>query len=125
MLKSVTSLTNFILSGQILEEFCPILFGANLTALLKKDGGIHPIAVGCVFRRLASKMACFLVKDNIRQVLYPKQLGFGIEGGCEAASHAIRSFYKTDQISDILVKIDIKNAFSSLDRGIILKQRSA
>jgi len=56
LLKSVTELVNAMLSGAIPLEMCPILFGANPSALKKKDGGIRPIAIGNVFRRLASKL---------------------------------------------------------------------
>ena len=55
--RSLTSLVNTFLNGQI-SDFARILFFlANRTALRKKDGGIRPIAVGNILRRLASKVA--------------------------------------------------------------------
>lgn len=32
------------------------LFGETLVAIQKKDGGIHPIAIGSVYRRLVCKL---------------------------------------------------------------------
>lgn len=37
-------------------EVCPLIYGANLVALSKKDGGIRPIAGGNTIRRLTSKI---------------------------------------------------------------------
>ena len=42
------------------SEVAKILFGASLTALLKGEDDVRPIAVGIVWRRLAGKIAnCF------------------------------------------------------------------
>ena len=57
-LLSLTCLMNHLLSGK--AHFClsPWLCGASLTALLKKGGGVHPIAVGEVIKCLASQLCC-------------------------------------------------------------------
>ncbi|XP_063530411.1 uncharacterized protein LOC134750921 [Cydia strobilella] len=57
LISSLTKLVNFMFSGKINTEILPILYGANLIALTKKDGGVRPIAVGSTLRRLASKIA--------------------------------------------------------------------
>jgi len=46
LVNSLTELANAMLRGAIPPTLCPILFGANLCALRKKDGGIRPIAIG-------------------------------------------------------------------------------
>ncbi|XP_047997279.1 uncharacterized protein LOC125234903 [Leguminivora glycinivorella] len=51
----------------------------------------------------------------------PVQLGCGTKGGCEAAVHALRTFLKNSQCQ-VLLKIDIKNAFNS--EGAELSARS-
>ena len=57
LILSLTSLVNTFLNGQI-SDFARILFfSTNLTVLRKKDGGIRPMAVGNILRRLASKVA--------------------------------------------------------------------
>ena len=46
-------------------------FGANLTALQKKDGGVRPVAVGCTLRRLVVKVAGCKVMDAVGEILDP------------------------------------------------------
>ena len=65
-------------------------FAASLTTPRKKDGGIRPIAVGNVFRRLASKVAAKRAIPELRRKLPPVQ--HGVSGGCEVAAHAVRAF---------------------------------
>ena len=53
---SITNLVNLTLSGSVPEYVRDSFFGAKLCALSKKDGGLRPIAIGSVYRRLASRM---------------------------------------------------------------------
>ena len=53
LLGCLAKLLTVKLQGGVTADICPILYGAALTALRKKDGGIRPIAVGIVLRRLA------------------------------------------------------------------------
>ena len=69
-------------------EVRPFFFGASLVALRKKCGGVRPIAVGCSLRRLVAKVACKQVAVEMAELLAPRQLGFGVCGGSEAAVHA-------------------------------------
>lgn len=121
LLRELTSLLNLMLAGRVPSDITPILYGANLVALKKKDGGIRPIAVGCTLRRLASKLCCREYRERLTQRFKPRQLGFGVNGGCEAAVHAARSFL-LHQNFDVFVKIDVKNAFNSVDRGALLSE---
>ncbi|KAF2884083.1 hypothetical protein ILUMI_22089 [Ignelater luminosus] len=59
---------------------------SSLRALNKNDGGLCPIAVGNVFRRLTAKLACYKVRNYVR--LY--QIDFATQRGCEAAIHTVR-----------------------------------
>jgi len=89
MIASLTAFANLCMEGRVLSVIRPILYGASLCALNKKDGGITPFAVGSTLRRLVARVAsCQLVKE----LLAPAQLGFGIQVGDEAAAHAARSF---------------------------------
>ena len=57
LLDKIARLLNEILyQGRVPEEVCKVLYGANLTALSKPDGGTRPIVVGMVWRRLAGKI---------------------------------------------------------------------
>ncbi|XP_028176433.1 uncharacterized protein LOC114364466 [Ostrinia furnacalis] len=54
LLSNITKLCNLLLSGKVVDNFSPFLYGARLCAFRKKDGGIRPIAIGSTFRRLAA-----------------------------------------------------------------------
>ena len=55
----------------------PHLAGATLHALPKKQGGVRPIAVGEVLRRLVGKLLCQAVREESRAYLWPLQVGVG------------------------------------------------
>ena len=81
-----------------------------MIALKKKDGGIRPIAVGCTLHRLVAKIAANKVTNNMSSLLGPRQLGFGIKGGAEAAVHAARQYLHSHAAS----KARLSNAFNSI-----------
>ena len=56
LLSALTSLTNLVLQGGVPDFARDAFYGASLIALAKKGSGIRPIAVGSVYRRLASKI---------------------------------------------------------------------
>jgi len=51
-LETLTDFINHLSSGLVPSEVQPFLAGAYLIGLSKKDGGIRPIAIGDVYRRL-------------------------------------------------------------------------
>ena len=90
---AVTDLTNLLLEGKTPPSVSGSLFGANLLAIRKNNGGIRPIAIGYVWRRLTAKVACSHVREVSITLLAPsRQLGFGISGGIEAAVRAARCY---------------------------------
>jgi hypothetical protein len=122
-LRALTKLCNFLLSGQLPSEICHLLYGASLCALNKKDGGLRPIAIGNCLRRLTSKLACFQSRNIVNSYLSPHQLGVATKLGCEAAIHTTRTFVNNDQNrGKVLLKLDFKNAFNSVERDCILKE---
>jgi hypothetical protein len=123
LLDGITQLINLMLSGKVCSAVLEILYGANLCALKKKDGGIRPIAVGFTLRRICSKICCKHIFPSLTKKFQPSQLGFGSKGGCEAAVHAARAFVNDDSC-EVLLKVDVKNAFNSVDRGALLTQVS-
>lgn len=121
LMKAITGLTNYMLSGKVQTRFVEIMYGAALCALEKKLGGIRLIAVGNAFRRITSKLASASVRAEMASKFAPRQVGFGIQGGCEAAAHATRTFIKRNTHRKVVVvKIDFRNAFNELDRDVFL-----
>jgi hypothetical protein len=106
----------------VLEGNTPLhlFFGARLIALNKRGSGVRPIAVGCTLRRLVPKVACHLISEIMSQYLSPRQLGFGVKGGIEAAVHAGRYFVNHLTSDEAMVKLDFHNAFNSLRSDCML-----
>ncbi len=48
------------------------------------------------------------------ELLAPRQLGLGIQGGMEAAVHAARLFISNFPTDHALIKLDFSNAFNSI-----------
>ena len=71
LLKALANLCSKLLRGKTPQHARDLHFAPNLTALRKKDGGIRSIAVGNVFRRLASKIAAKRVIPELRWQLTP------------------------------------------------------
>ena len=53
LLVALAKVGNIMVAGNVPEPIINVLYGASLCALNKKDGGLRPIAVGSVLRRLA------------------------------------------------------------------------
>lgn len=111
-----------MLAGKVNVNFLPVIYGASLIALSKKDGGIRPIAIGCTYRRLVSKLACKDIADELSNILRPKQLCFSVKGGWEAAVHAARIFVECSYGAELIIKIDVRNAFNSVLRKMMLQK---
>lgn len=122
LLKATTRISNLMLSGEVNEKILSIVYGANLCALDKDDGGVRPIAVGCTLRRLTSKLACRSEFGRMGNHLRPKQIGVATKGGCEATVHSVRSYVSRNLgAPKVVVKVDLRNAFNSIERYELLK----
>ena len=86
----------------------------------KKGGGIRPIAIGYVWRRLAAKCANSFAVAKLASYFSPFQLGVCAPGGCEAAVHAVRRFTDSLLSDQAVIKLDFANAFNSLHRDAML-----
>ena len=72
---------NIVAQGKVPAAVAPYFFGANLFALVKKNGGFRPVAVGNVLRRLVSKCIAYAVAGRASEFLRPLQFGVGVRGG--------------------------------------------
>ncbi|GKF75856.1 hypothetical protein Tco_0225300, partial [Tanacetum coccineum] len=79
---------------------------APLMPLVKPGGGIRPIAVGTIWRRLVSKF------------------GVGVSGGGEAILHAVNRLIKErgDNVGFSMLLVDFKNAFNLVNREVMLEE---
>ena len=115
LLRTLTAFANLLLDGDMPLDICSVVFGASLTALNKKGGGVRPIAVGCTLRRLIAKTASTAVMKRLGSLLAPLQLGYGTPLGAEAAAHSA-GLYLADLPPDNVFKLNFKNAFNSVRR---------
>ena len=128
LIRSLTRLTNLLLQGAAPECAREALFGASLCAMRKGDGGLRPIAIGSIYRRLACRIAARHVATTVGEELRPVQLGVGTPQGCEAAVHATREYLAVAAAAGsphLLVKVDVRNAFNTVRRDAFLSQVKA
>ncbi len=109
--------------GDVPQEVRPFLCGASLVALPKEDGGLRPIAVGECLRRLVGKCLAHSASAQARERLEPLQVGVGTPGGAEAVIHVVRNWCSRHHADPnrVLLKVDVENAFNSVDRQAILE----
>lgn len=102
------------------------LFGARLIALVKKNGGLRPIACGDVLRRIAGKAIVRACITKIAPMLH-RQLGVGISCGADIMVALGLAFARLarDKGADpqlAMLSMDLKNAFNMISRTIMLAQ---
>ena len=120
-LTAITGFVNMLLDGVCHPDVIPVLFGGNLTVLMKKCGGIRPIAVGYTWRHIAAKCVNAFAISSLGDYFAPTQLGVGISGGCEAAVHAARRFIENMPSDYVVAKLYFSNAFNNLHRDVMLQ----
>ena len=120
-LQGLTQLTNTMARGGVPEEVAPYLAGARLHAAKKKRGGLRPIAVGNMLRRLVGKCCATKLQEKAAGLFKPHQLGVGVRSGCEAIIHSVRQLLEADP-SLWCLQADFINAFNLVDRREVLSE---
>ena len=123
VLIALTGFVNLLAAGHVPSSVLPYLCGATLLACRKKNGGLRPIAVGEVLRRLTSKSLSTVARQTVINSLYPLQLGVCVRGGCEAIIHSasqLMSSTPPDQRWFLL--LDFHNAFNSINRESMFEE---
>ena len=121
---ALTKFINFVLQGDTLLEARSFFFGACLIDLNKLDGGVRPIAIGNVLRRLVAKCAGSSVKSNMGALLSPLQLGYGTPRGAEIVVHSACHYLSNLTNDHLMFKLDFMNAFNSIRRDRMLERVS-
>ena len=93
-------------------------------ALEKKSGGLRPIAVGEILRRLVGKFLCAQSKQSINNYFWPRQVGVGAPLGADCAIHTVRQWCQRHGHDDtkMILKLDFENAFNTVDRSEALSR---
>nr|GEV52001.1 hypothetical protein [Tanacetum cinerariifolium] len=115
---------NLFLGGKcpmMLDEY---IASAPLTPLVKPSSGIHPIAVGTVWRRLISKVSAIMIGHSLDGYLDGLQFGVGVPRGGEAILHAVNRFVEDrgDDVGLSMLLVDFQNAFNLVDSTTMLEE---
>ena len=86
---------------------------------LDKQPGVRPIGISETIRRIVSKAILRVTKADIQSAVGSLQLCAGQDAGCEAAVHAMRKIFKSENTEGVLL-VDVGNAFNSLNRTATL-----
>ncbi|GKE45000.1 putative reverse transcriptase domain-containing protein, partial [Tanacetum coccineum] len=127
LLGSITGVVNLFLSGKCPSQLGEFIASAHLTPLVKLGGGLCPIAIGTMWRRLVSKVASSSVGDSISTYLQDFQFRVGVLGGCEAVLHSMNRLIepKGNEVRLSMLLVDFKNAFNLVDRSVLLHETKA
>ena len=119
-LQALTSLASAFAWHRLPQEVSLLIAGAKLVLLPKKDGGLRPIAVGELVRRIAGKVLVARYQPSVANKLQPIQAGVACPGGMERIIHSIQLWAEGGPSSEALLQVDLKNAFGCLDRVSML-----
>jgi hypothetical protein len=119
--ETLVDFSNLVLGGGVPLSVRPAFFGATLIPLAKKGGGLRPIAIGLLLRRVVSKAAAHVASLMCVSLLSPIQLGVGTRGGAEALVHAARQYLANKPADHAFVKLDFANAFNTIRRDSMLE----
>ena len=118
VIKALTKVVNLFASGKAASGAAEYCAGANLFAANKKDGGIRPIAVGDLMRRLVSKCFAYSLSDKAAELFAPLQLGTGVRGDCKAIVNTERSIIEDPHVppqNKWLHQVNLKMVFHTPD----------
>jgi hypothetical protein len=111
------------------EEIFRFLCAADLVPLIKQDGvGVRPIAVTTTFRRIAGKIVTMRGRELMRDYFSGLQFGCAVPDGIGIIAHWVaeqtRGWHDPSSpgAGMVLLKVDIKNAFNTINREAFLAQ---
>ena len=123
--RALSEVVRLLAAGHSPQAVVSHLCGAILLARQKKGGGLRPIAVGEVLRRLTSKCLSRAVQDQAISSLTPLQVGVGVKVGCEAIVHSVAHVLEEPTIppdNRWTLLLDFSNAFNSVHRGCMFEE---
>ena len=75
---------------------------------LNKCPGVRPIGIGETVRRIIGKAIASTITEDIQEAAGPLQVCAGHISGCEAAVHAMRQVYESQQ-TEAVILVDASN----------------
>ena len=93
---------------------------ARLIPFLKPNGGVRPIAIGTIFRRVLCRALCAHFGPAVREAVGDGQFALQ-ECGAELI-HKVVFSHMAKHPEHVTFAVDVSNAFGSLDRAEALKE---
>ena len=121
VLQQVARIASDFAWGRLNPDASAALAAARLIPIGKKGGGVRPIAVGELIRRIAGKLLVSRYQAEAAVPLAPLQVGVGFAGGAEAIIHKTRGWLDTAPPDHCLLQCDFTNAYNSLSRQRMLE----
>ncbi|CAE8622584.1 unnamed protein product [Polarella glacialis] len=117
LLEQLAEVVQLLARGLAPAEVAAHLAGAGLLALAKPKGGVRPIAIGEVLRRLTGKCLCATVKGDAATFFLLSRVGLACPLGVDAAIHTCRAWaqHAAADTNKGLPKLDFANAFNTVD----------
>ena len=100
-------------------QYLDPITNSRLIPLKNPNGGVRPIGVGEVLRRIIGRCVQKVLKEDIQNAVGNLQTCAGQKAGAEAAIHAMREIYNEDECEAVIL-IDASNAFNTLNRKAML-----
>ena len=121
--EAITAITSDICNGFLPHAARDWLVGSRLIAIPKDDTGVRPISIGEALYRLASAYLSDLVTPHMPDIFSSLQKGVGVSGGADRALHATQLSLELlrAKCDPVVLAIDIKNAFNTIDRGAVAR----
>ena len=118
---ALTQFTNLLLGGLFSESIRAALFAGQVLPLNKKDGGIRPVVLGELLRRLAHKALLRSLGEELASLGPSVQLGLNNDTYGPTAAVLAAQSWACSLEGKVLVKLDIKKAFNSLSREAAIR----
>ena len=117
---SLATVAQRICSSYVDPSAVAPLLACRLIAL-NKNPSIRPIDIGDTARRIIAKSVLFVARLDIQEALGCLQMCGDQISGIEAAVHAVRSAFDSDD-SEAALLFDAQNAFNSLNCQVVLSR---
>ena len=122
VLEQLAAALQVAVRGEAPEAVAPYMDSATLLGLVKDGGGVRPIAIGEVLRRLAGKVLCKAVREAAREYFEPVQVGVGAPLWVDGTIHTARGFMERGGPNKSMLKMNFGNAFNRVSREPALRE---
>ena len=119
--KALMGLAQLLVDGLVPPSIIPLLAVCSFTPLAKPlpKGGIRPLAVGEVLRRVTARAICLQYRSQFEADLSPHQFAVAKPTGVEVIHKAV-GVLASSSSSGCVVALDIRNAYNSIYRKACL-----